>query len=211
MLKVLVGDDHPIFRLGITHIFEKSDEEFNLDEASDGEEVLSKVAKNDYDIVLLDITMPKRDGLDVLKQLKAERPKLPVLIISMYPEKHYAVRALKLGASGYLTKNSVSTELLTAITKILQKGGRYITSSLADQFFSHLKDGVIKQPHETLSEREQQVMFMICSGKSIKEIAESLSLNPKTISVFHTRILKKMKLKNDVELSQYAMKHNLVY
>lgn len=208
MIKILIADDHPIVRIGMKHIIEKDPNMIVADEASNGAEVLNKVSKDEFDVVLLDISMPGRGGLEVLEQLKAEMPNLPVLILSMHPEKQYAIRALKLGAMGYLTKASAPFELITAIQTVSQ-GKKYISSSLAVILASYLEADRGKQPHETLSNREYQVMCMICSGKSLTEIAEELSLSIKTISTYRARVLEKMKMKNDVELSHYAMQNHL--
>ena len=179
------------------------------DEASNGEEVINKVGNNDYDLVLLDISLPGRDGLDVLKQLKCTNPQIPVLILSMYPEEHYAVRSLRAGASGYLTKQSSSDELIGAIRKVAQ-GRRYITPSLAEKLAFELGVDARKLPHEKLSDREYQVMCMFGSGKTVKEIAETLSLSIRTISTHRAHILKKMEMKNNAQLTYYAIKNALV-
>jgi DNA-binding NarL/FixJ family response regulator len=179
------------------------------DEATSGHEALNKALKTDYDIVILDITMPGINGLDVLKQIKAQKPKLPILVLSVHPEEQYAVRCLKAGASGYLTKESASDELTAAIRKISQ-GKKYVTASLAERLALDLEIGTEKLPHETLSDREYQVMCMIASGKTVKGIAEELFLSEKTISTYRSRILEKMHIKNNAELTYYAIKHGLV-
>jgi len=178
-------------------------------EASDGLEALHKVRQDHYDLVLLDIAMPGIGGLDVLKHLKAERPDLPVLMLSMYPEEQYAVRTLKAGASGYLTKESASDELIAAIRKV-SRGGKYVTSSLAEKLASCLDANSDKPVHERLSDREYQVVRMIASGKTVTEIAEDLSLSVKTISTNRSRALIKMGMKTNAELTYYAIKHGLV-
>ena len=180
-----------------------------VDEASDGIEALAKVAGGDFDLVLLDISMPGRGGLDVLKDLKSSNPMLQVLILSMHPEEQYAVRALRSGASGYLMKGSAADELLSAIRKVLS-GGRYVSSSLAEKLAEALKDNTEKPIHETLSNREYQVMRMIGAGKTVTEIAAEMSLSVKTISTFRARILHKMNMKNNSKLTQYAIQNNLI-
>ncbi len=171
--------------------------------------MLNKLSENNYDVVLLDISMPGRNGLDILRQLKSERPKLPVLMLSVYPEKQYAKRALKAGASGYLTKESAPDELIAAIRKVIQ-GRKYVTSTLAEMLALELENGVEKPSHEILSDREYQVMCMIASGKTIKEIANELSLAIPTITTYRNRILEKMRLKNNAEIIYYAVKQGLV-
>ena len=209
MIKILIADDHTIVREGLKQIVAETPDMVVADEAGNGNEVLSKVLKNDYDVVVLDITMPGMHGVDILKQLKNQRPKLPVLVLSMHPEEQYAVRALRAGASGYLTKESASYKLITAIRKV-SKGHRYVSSSLAEKLVFELEIDTEKPLHETLSDREYQVMCMIASGKTVKEIAEEIFLSVKTISTYRSRILEKMKMKNNAELTYYAVKHELV-
>ena len=208
MLKILIADDHPVYRRGLRQIIADASGMEVADEATNGRDVLGKVRAADYDVVLLDITMPVKNGMDVLTQLKNERPKLPVLMLSMHPEEQYAVRALRAGASGYLTKESAPDELVGAIRKV-STGGKYVSSSLAEKLASIVQQA--EQPlHETLSDREFQVMCLIASGKTVTEIANDLSLSVKTISTYRYRILDKMKLKNNAELTHYAVKNGLV-
>ncbi len=209
MIKILVVDDHAIVRDGLKRILMDTPDMVVADEASNGEEVINKVWNNHYDLVLLDISLPGRDGLDVLKQLKCTNPQIPILILSMYPEEHYAVRSLRAGASGYLTKQSSSDELIGAIRKVAQ-GRRYITPSLAEKLAFELGADVRKLPHEKLSDREYQVMCMFGSGKTVKEIAEILSLSIRTISTHRAHILEKMEMKNNAQLTYYAIKNALV-
>jgi len=209
MIKILVVDDHALVRDGLKRILVDTPDMVVADEASNGEEVINKVGNNDYDLVLLDISLPGRDGLDVLKQLKCTNPKVPILILSMYPEEHYAVRSLRAGASGYLTKQSSSDELIGAIRKVAQ-GRRYITPSLAEKLAFDLGVDVRKLPHEKLSDREYQVMCMIGSGQTVTEIAETLSLSIRTISTHRAHILNKMEMKNNAQLTYYAIKNALV-
>lgn len=209
MIRILIADDHAVVRKGLKQILSETPDMFVAAEASNGQEVLNKLSENNYDVVLLDISMPGRNGLDILKQLKSERPKLPVLMLSVYPEKQYAKRALKAGASGYLTKESAPAELITAIRKVIQ-GRKYVTSTLAEMLAFDLENGVEKPSHEILSDREYQVMCMIASGKTIKEIANELSLAIPTITTYRNRILEKMRLKNNAEIIYYAVKQGLV-
>ncbi|UCE50738.1 MAG: response regulator transcription factor [Phycisphaerales bacterium] len=208
-MKILVADDHTIVREGLKQILGEVPDMIVAGEASDGLEALHKVRDNHYDLVLLDIAMPGIGGLDVLKHLKAEKPDLPVLMLSMYPEEQYAVRTLKAGASGYLTKESASDELIAAIRKV-SSGGKYVTSSLAEKLASCLDTYSERPVHEKLSDREYQVVRMIASGKTVTEIAEELSLSVKTISTNRSRALTKMGMKTNAELTYYAIKHGLV-
>lgn len=209
MLKILVADDHTIVRKGLKQILSEVPDMIVAGEASDGAEVLHKVRKEPYDLVLLDIAMPGITGLEVLKQLKPERPELPVLMLSMYPEEQYAVRTLKAGASGYLTKESAPDELIAAIRKVCE-GGKYITSSLAEKLAFRLDTNSERPVHERLSDREYQVVRMIASGKTVTEIADTLCLSVKTISTNRRRALAKMGMKTNAEMTYYAIKHGLV-
>ena len=209
MLKVLIADDHPIVRQGLKQILTEEPDVVVVGEAQNSQEVLELVQKQDWDIVILDITMPGRGGIDVLKELKHQYPKLPVLMLSVHPEDQYAVRALKAHASGYMTKDSAPEELVKAIRKIL-RGGKYISSTLAEKLAFDLETETEKPLHETLSDREHQVLLMIGSGKTVSEIAEELSLSVKTIDTYRARILEKMKMKTNAELTHYAIKNGLV-
>ena len=208
MLRILIADDHPVVRKGLRQIISETPDMVVADEATNGWEVLSKISSGDYDVVLLDITMPGKDGMDVLTQLKYEKPKLAVLMVSMHPEEQFAIRALRAGASGYLTKESAPDELVNAIWKV-SAGGRYITPSLAEKL-AFMVQKVEQLPHEALSDREYQVMRLIASGKTITDIARELSLSVKTISTYRTRVLEKMKMKNNAELTHYAITNKLV-
>ncbi|GBE03513.1 MAG TPA: response regulator transcription factor [Nitrospirae bacterium] len=209
MLKILIADDHAIVREGIKQILAEIPEKVTTDEAINAQEVIQKVWENEYDMVLLDISMPGRSGLDVLKQLRSEKPALKILILSMHPEEQYAIRALKAGASGYLTKESTPHELTEAIKKV-SIGKKYVSASLAETLASHLETTVEKPLHEALSNREFEVMCMIASGKTVKEIAEDLSLSVKTISTYRTRILGKMNMKNNSQITHYTIQSRLV-
>jgi len=209
MIRIIITDDHPIFREGLKRIIEKTSDMVVADEASTGEELLGKVGEKNLDLVLLDIAMPGRGGLEILDQLKTTNPNLRILVLSMYPEERYAVRVLKSGAAGYLTKDEASDELIKAIRKI-SDGGKYVSPSLAEKWALDLELGGEKPVHESLSNREYQVMLMIASGKTLKEIVEELSLSVTTISTYRSRILKKMKLSNNAEIIYYAIKNGLV-
>ncbi len=208
-IRILIADDHPIVRAGFKLVISDTQDMTVADEAANGQEVLNLIRKHDYDIVLLDISMPGRNGLEVLKDLKAEKPKLPVMILSIYPEEQYAVRALRAGASGYMTKASAPNELIAAIRKISQ-GGKYISASLAEKLTDYLDEDASKPLHEKLSDREYQVMLLIASGKTVSDIADELCLSVKTISTYRSHILEKMKLKNNAEITLYAVQNKLV-
>jgi DNA-binding NarL/FixJ family response regulator len=209
MIRIMIADDHTIVREGLKQILEDIPDLVVVDEAKNGEEVIAKVGMKDIDIIVLDISLPGRSGLDVLRQLKHRKPGLPVLILSMYPEEQYAVRSIRAGASGYLTKESASTELVEAI-RTVARGRKYITSSLAERLAFQIEVDMDKPLHELLSDREYQVMCMIASGKTVKEIAKMLSLSVKTISTHRSRILRKMNMENNAQLTHYAIKQNLV-
>ena len=208
-IEVLIADDHQIVREGLKQILSEISDIKVVDEASDGYEILSKVWKNKYDVLLMDLSMPGRSGLEILEQLKAEKPDLPVLILSVHPEELYALRVLKAGASGYLSKESAQNELATAIRKVAA-GKKYITPTMAEQIALEVSVDAEKPLHEKLSNREFQVMEMIASGKTVKEIAELFSLSVSTVHTCRTRMLKKMGMKNDPEIIHYAIKHGIV-
>ncbi|MFB3926126.1 MAG: response regulator [Syntrophales bacterium] len=209
MIRVLIADDHPIVRQGLKQILAEEPDIGEFGEAKNSQEVMDLIRKNEWDIVILDITMPGRGGMDILKEIRNERPKLPVLILSIHPEDQYAVRALKAGAAGYMTKESAPDDLIKAIRKVL-KGGKYISPSLAESLAFFLERNDRKEPHETLSDREYQVMCMIAAGKKVKDIAESLSLSVKTISTYRARILEKMRMKSNADLIHYAIQNKLI-
>ena len=209
MLRILVADDHAVVREGVKQILGDVSDMVVKGEAKDGPETLEKAMRDDYDVILLDISMPGRNGLEILKEIKTNLPKIPVLILSMHPEEQYAIRALRAGASGYLTKASAPQELIGAIRKA-SRGGKYVTASLAEKLAFELDADMEKPPHEALSNREYQVMLMIASGKTVGEIAEELCLSAKTISTYRTRIMEKMGMKKNAELTLYAVKNQLV-
>ncbi len=209
MIRILVADDHTVVREGVRQILSGQDDMIVEDEAENGQETLEKVMNGSFDVVLLDISMPGRSGLEILEDIINLNPRLPVLILSMHPEEQYAVRALRAGASGYLTKASASDELIGAIRKV-SRGGKYVTASLAEKLARELDNRTDKQRHEKLSNREYQVMLMLASGKSVSEIGDELCLSVKTVSTYRSRIMEKMGLKKNAELTFYAMKHNLL-
>jgi len=208
-IMILIADDHPIVRAGFKQVISETTDMVVADEAGNGQEVMNLIHKKDYDIILLDISMPGRNGLEIVKDLKVEKPRIPVMILSIYPEEQYAIRALRAGASGYMTKASAPHELIAAIRKICQ-GGKYISSSLAEKLTDYLDTDVSKQPHELLSDREYQVMLMLASGKTVSQVADELCLSVKTISTYRSHILEKMKLKNNAEITLYAVQNQLI-
>jgi len=209
MLRILVADDHEVVRKGLMKVLAEILQPIQVDEARNGQEAVSKVWKSEYDLVVLDIKMPGKSGLDVLKEIKQHRPKLPVMILSMHPEEQFAIRAMRAGASGYLTKESAGDELVLAITKAL-KGEKYISGSLAQILAGELDSDSEKPPHELLSDREFQVMLMIASGKPVGAIAKELCLSVKTISSYRANILLKTRMKNNAEITHYAIQNKLV-
>jgi two-component system invasion response regulator UvrY len=209
MTRILIADDHAIFREGLKQILEDVPDLAVVDDVSRGQEVLEKIAKNDYDLLLLDIAMPGLNGLETLKLLKGRKPKMKVLVLSMYPEEQYALRAIKAGAAGYITKGSASEELLEAIRKV-SKGGRYISADIAEKLLFDIDQEPERPPHERLSDREYQILCMIGRGKTVSEIALELCLSVKTVSTHRVHILEKMKMKSNAELTNYAIKCNLV-
>ncbi|MFI5211556.1 MAG: response regulator [Ignavibacteria bacterium] len=209
MIKVLIADDHAVVRRGIKQILSEESEIQVLGEASNSEEMFSLLYNDEWDLLILDITMPGKSGLDSLIEIKQRKPGLKVLVLSMHPEEEIAIRALKTGASGYLNKDSVPGELLRAVHKV-SEGGKYISTTLAESIYMSIEKDHDRSPHEDLSDREFQVLCLISSGQTLTQIAEELSLSVKTISTYRTRIMEKMNLKTNVELTHYAIKHKLV-
>jgi two-component system invasion response regulator UvrY len=209
MIKILIADDHAIVRAGLKQILAETADMVVAGEAANGREVLEQVRQGDWDLVLLDLAMPGKGGLETLKELKTQKPKLPVLVLSIFPEEQYAVRALKAGASGYLTKESAPEELIAAIGKVAQ-GGKYFSSSLAENLVSQLEEDAEKLVHEMLSDREYQVMLLIASGKTVSEIADEMCLSVKTVSTYRSRALTKMGMKNNSVFTHYAIRNGLI-
>jgi DNA-binding NarL/FixJ family response regulator len=209
MIRVLIADDHELVRRGVRGLLKEAFPDVVLGEALDAAQTLAAVEKRTWDLVLLDINMPGRNGLDVLQDLKRLYPKLPVVMLSAFPEKDYAVRAFKLGAAAYVSKESAAGELLAAARKALA-GGRYVTPLLAEALAATVAGESPATPHDLLSNRELQVLRLVASGKSLKEIAAELSLSEKTIGTYRTRISQKIGLGTNVELARYATLHKLV-
>ncbi len=207
--KIIIADDHMIFREGLKQVIATTVNLIVSDEASSGQELLRKVEENDYDLVVLDISMPGRNGLDTLAELKRIRPKLPVLILSMHPEEQYALRAYKSGASGYLTKGSLISEIIDALQK-LALGKKYVSANLAESLVTGLGEPTPVEIQHSLSNREYQVLCMIASGKPVGKIAAELSLSVKTISTYRSHILRKLGMKNNSELTRFAIENSLV-
>jgi DNA-binding NarL/FixJ family response regulator len=209
VIRVLIVDDHAIVRRGLVEILARVADMTVVGEASDGSGALKFIRREPPDVILLDIALPDQSGLEVLKQARLLAPDLPVLMLSIYPEEQYAVRALKAGAAGYLAKNSAPDELVAAIRKAVG-GGKYVSYTLAEQLVQELSLDKAPAPHENLSDRELQVLIRIGSGKSLNEIADELALSPKTISTYRSRILEKMDMHNNAELVRYVLERNLI-
>jgi len=209
MKKILILDDHEVVREGVKKILDEQPGAVAFGEASTAPEALRLVRDEDWDVVVLDLSLGDRGGLEVLKELKQLRPRLPVLILSMHSEEQYARRAFKSGAAGYITKGSPRAELVKAINKVIE-GGVYISPALAERLVIDLSSDADRAPHEALSNREFEVMRLIASGKTVGEIAEMLSLSDKTISTYRARILEKMGMKTSAEIIHYAIQNKLV-
>jgi two-component system, NarL family, invasion response regulator UvrY len=209
MIKVLIADDHAIVRKGLRQILSETADMSVAAEASCGEEALKKIAHNKYDMVLLDISLPGKNGLDILRQIKKENPKLPVVILSVFTEEQYAISAFKAGASGYLTKESAPEELISALRKICS-GGKYVTSSLTEKMAFTMAAVKKRLPHDRLSNREYEVMCLIASGKTINQIARNLSLSDSAVSTYRSRILEKMEMSGTSDIIRYVVKHGLL-
>jgi DNA-binding NarL/FixJ family response regulator len=210
MIRVIITDDHPIVRQGIRQILEDDrDQRFGvIDEASDSACLLEMVLRKEYDVILLDISLPGRSGLDILPDLKKRSPGSKIIMLSMYPEEQYALKAIKTGASGYLTKASAPEELISAVIKV-SNGERYITSGLADIITASYFDGTGGQPQDILSAREMEVIKLLAAGHKLNGIAEMLAVSPKTVSTYRSRILEKLNLKTTAEIIRYALNNNL--
>jgi len=209
MIRVLIADDHAVVRQGLKQIVMESPDMQVAGEAGNGHEALELARRLDCDLMLLDLAMPGKDGLDTLKELKLVRPHLPVLVLSVYPEEQYAVRLLRAGAAGYLTKESAPEDLVAAIRKV-SKGGRYVSAALGEQLALLLGAGGDRPPHEALSDREFRVMLMLAAGRTASQVADAMCLSVKTISTYRSRALHKMSMRNNAEFAFYAVKHGLL-
>jgi len=208
MIRVLLADDHAVVRRGLKQILAETEDIRTEGEVDSGAGVLRAVRQKKYDIVLLDITLPDQNGLEVLVQLRAAHPNLPVLMLSVHPEEQYAVRALTGGAAGYLTKDSAPEEMVAAIRKVY-RGGKYVSAALAERL-AGLLGSQAGAPHESLSEREFQVMLLLANGKSVSEIADRLALSAKTVSTYRARLMEKLGVKAIAELVRYVMEQGLI-
>jgi len=209
MIRILIADDHAVVRKGLKQILLDDFPSCEIEEVSNTEELILKVMKSHFDVVISDLSMPGRSGMEALQHIKQHYPKLPVLILSMHAEEHYALRVLKAGASGYLGKDSASTELVKAVNRVLL-GKKYITSTIAEKLASSLDRDSDKLPHEHLSDREFEVLKMLANGKSVSDIAELLTLSITTVSTYRARIMTKMNLKTNADLTLYAVQHKLI-
>ena len=208
-MKILIADDHAVFRRGLINVLsERFPAAAEFGEAETAQAALDLVWKKKWDMMVLDITMPGRSGLEILKQIRQAQPKLPVLVLSMHPEEHYAIRVLKAGAAGYITKLKAPKQLVRAVERVLA-GGSYVSPSIADRLVKNLRSSTRKVPHEQLSNREFEVLKLISLGKSSKDIAENLCVSPQTVSTHRARILKKLSLRTTAELIRYALQKRL--
>ena len=209
MIRLLIVDDHTIVRHGLRQVVSESADIEVAAEAGSSAEAVRLLRENTYDMVLLDISLPDKNGIETLKQIKRDKPALPVIMLSMHAEDEFGVRALKAGASGYVHKQSAHVQLVAAIRQVAS-GRRYINPDLAEELARSIGESSEKRPHELLSDREFDTLRMLARGKSLTEIAESLSISPKTVSVYRTRLLEKMKLRNNAEIAHYAIKNGLI-
>jgi len=209
MIKILIADDHPLILKGLKILIDDEPDMKVVAEARDGKEAIDLLKNNKYDIAVIDISMPKKSGIEVLENIKYEKIDIPILILSVYPEEQYAMRLIKSGASGYLTKDSAPDELVKAIRKICD-GGKYISDIFATKIVNTISEPETDKPHELLSNREYRVMCLLAMGKSLKEIGRELNITNKTVSTYRTRLLEKMKLKTNAELTKYAMENKLI-
>jgi two-component system, NarL family, invasion response regulator UvrY len=208
-MKILICDDHKIVREGLRKILQQMHEITHIEEAKDGSEVISFLSNDHYDIIIMDISLPGRSGLEILQSIKERWPVVNVLMLSMHPEEQYAIRALKLGASGYLTKDSASDELLYAVKKV-SEGGKYISQSLGEDLAAALNSNKPPQKHENLSGREFEIMIKLANGKSLGEIGTELFISSKTVSTYRSRIMEKMDFKKNTQLTKYCIENNLL-
>ncbi len=207
--RIIIADDHAIVREGLKQILAAQEDMDVIDDVETGQELIEKVRREKYDIILLDITLPDRNGLEILKQIRSEKIEIPVLILSMHPEEQYATRSFKAGASGYVTKRSAPKELVTAVRKIIQ-GGKYVSSRFAEKLVEQFGTDHEKASFEELSDRELQILSELATGKTVNDIARELFLSVSTISTYRRRILDKLHLKNNIELAQYARDNKLI-
>jgi two-component system invasion response regulator UvrY len=209
MLRILIADDHAIIRKGLKQILLEEYPSAIMEEVTDAEGAMKKIMDKEWDIIICDLSMPGRSGLDVVQYVKQNLPKLPVLILSIHPEEQYAIRVLKAGAAGYLSKDAATEELVVAVQRVLQ-GRKYISPSIAEKMAAELDQDSSKPPHEILSDREFDIFKMIAAGKTVSDIAEQLSLSITTVSTYRARVLTKMNMKTNAELTRYALESKLI-
>jgi two-component system invasion response regulator UvrY len=209
VIRVLIADDHPLVRSGLVHILQQEPDFYPPGEAENSDQALQRIEEKPWDVVVLDIAMPGRSGLETLSEIKRLHPPLPVLIMSMHSEEQFAIRAIKSGASGYINKNEAAPELVRAIRRILS-GRKYVSAALAEVMAKAIESGEDRPLHETLSNREYHVVCRIAAGKSLSEIAEATTLSVKTISTYRSRALEKMSMRTNAELTRYAIRNGLV-
>jgi DNA-binding NarL/FixJ family response regulator len=209
MIRILIADDHPVVRRGLKQTLAEESDLRVLGDAANGQEVLQFLAKQNWDVLILDLNMPGRNGLEILREVKERWPKLPVLVLSMHCEEQFGIQAIKAGAAGYLTKESAPDELVQAVRKV-HGGGKYISPALAEHLASAVQAGEGRPPHEALTAREYDVLLRIAKGKTVTEIANELALSVKTVSTYRTRTLEKMNLSTNAELILYALRNRLV-
>lgn len=209
MINVLIADDHTVVRQGLKQILATDAQLAVVGEATNGNEVLTQLETLSVDVLILDITMPGRNGLDVLKEVKRKRPALPVLVLSMHPEDQFAIRILRAGAAGYITKESAPEELVEALRKVCS-GGKYVSAQLAERLAVFIEDDDTRAPHERLSDREFEILRMLALGKTVTQVADELLLSVKTVSTYRSRVLDKMKMTTNAELTRYALQNGLI-
>lgn len=207
-IQVIVADDHPLLRAGLVSVLNAANDIRVVAEAGNGGEVATAMRNNKFDVLLLDVSMPGKSGLDLLRQIRKDHARLPILMVSSHAEDQYALRAIKAGASGYVTKMSAPSELVSAV-RTIASGRKYITPAIAELLAEHIEHPDMETPHETLSDREFQTLKMIGAGHSLTEIGETLCISVKTVSVYRARVLEKMRMKNNVELTRYVVEHGL--
>ena len=207
-MNILIGDDHSVVRKGMIMILSAAYPNSYIEEASDGAEIINKINNNPWSVIITDLSMPKRSGLEVVKYVKENFPKIPVLILTMHPPEHYALRAFKAGAFGYLTKESAPEELVKAIELAIE-GRKYVTPDIAELLINFHEKEIVNEPHKSLSDREMEVFSQLAKGKKITEIAESLSLSVNTVSTYRTRILEKMQIATNADITKYAILHGI--
>ncbi len=209
MIRILIADDHSVVRQGLERILIKEFPSAFIEQVPDGERMIKRVMESEWDLVISDLSMPGRSGLEALRQIKEHLPRLPILILSVHPEEHYAIRVLKAGASGYLSKNMAPEELINAVHRVLL-GRKYITPSVAEKLAEQINTDVEQLPHAQLSDREFEVLKLVASGKSLTEIADELSISATTVSTYRARIMTKMNMKTNADLTRYAIANNLL-